>query len=483
MLNIVLLASLCQQQPDLENNYRVHLRNGNIVDGIRVSQDDRRGIVTLRTTLGLLIIRYADVARATDKSADRCCAGTKGAYRFHELRVRTKGEKAALTKVDEPKKETTTSKDTSTEPRKDDTTKRTEEPTKRTDEPAKRTEDPTKTGRVDPVARKDGVPPIEPSDPPTTSPEVRRRIHEHLAKIKAAPPEERDALVSELLKLGEGAAEYLADLVDRVDDASAQAVFTALQGQKDPHVLSILFDKMASQSPQIRVAVLQTLMSVVEKEHAPRIRKFLDDPDANVRASTLAVLRKLDDEDSLDAIARRTADPDLNVGRTAASFVMAMAKRLERVDEVIEILKIELQRAKGKSRGPVIDALGRSERKEAADIFIEYIDDPESDVRAIVAQACGALRAEEQVDPLVRRLGEETVQWVKTSICRAFQEINSKKAVDPLIDLMERDDNYDVDEAAMSALKAVTGQKEGFGHDHQKWRDWWEDIKRRAGDN
>ncbi len=462
MIATMALAFLLQQQ---EPTHRVHLRNGNTLDGILLHSDGKRALIAFRLAIGVISIRYADVARMPERVKEKCCEGLPaGEFRVHPIRTKTKGEKAILTEIDRPRedKKKDAERDT-TLPPKDKTTKTDSEKT-------------TKTDPVDPNG------PIEPTTPPSTSAEVRRRIDEHLRKIRSAPTEERDRLALELPTLGVGALEYLADLVDRVDDVSAAAVLSALHGKKDPRAAAILFDKMKSKHPPIRVAVLQVLLSVAEKESTPRFREFLKDADSNARATAITALQKLEDEDSVETIARMTADPDPNVGKTATAAIAMLAPRFQKVDDVVGILKDLLPKAKGKSRAEVVDAIGKMGRKDAADAVLEYLNDPDSDVRASVARACGTLRAEESVDALIVRLSEETVQWVKVQICNAFDTLQSKRAIEALIDLMERDENQDVDEAAARALQHITG-KESFGHDHAQWREWWEKVKERRSDN
>lgn len=467
-MNMIAALALLLVQ-DQEPTHRIHLRNGNVLDGVLIRTDGKKALITFRLAVGAVHVRYADVSRMPERAPDKCCEGVPaGHYRVHSIRPRTKGEKAVLTPVEEKKDEPKTDekKDTTTQP-KTDTTKT---DTTKTD-----------TTKTDTTKKSDTVP-VEPTNPPTTPADVRRRIDEHLKKIRSATPEERDRMSLELAQMGSGALEYLADLVDRVEDALVPALLTALHGQKDPRAVAILFDKTRSKSAAIRVAVLQTLMSAVDKDAASRFRGFLQDPDPNVRATAINVLQKLEDEDSIELIARLAGDPEPNVGRTASSAVATMAPRFEKVDEVVAILKDLLPRSKGRSLAQVIEAIGKMGRKEAADSIIEFIGHPEKEVRASVARACSLLRAEETAEALIGRLSEETEQWVKVQICEALGAMKSKKAIESLIDLMERDEDKEVDEAARRNLEVITG-KEGFGQDHEKWREWWDKVKERNEGN
>lgn len=490
----LLLALLQAKAVEEEPTYRVHLRNGHAVDGTLLYTDKKTKSLAIRVGDGSVTVRIADMAVQTKEckeefgclasppgekskscpNAGDCCHGIPvGQPRHHGIRPRTKGAKAVQVPVDNKTDETKTDEtktDTTTGPTKTDTT--------RTDTTKT---DPRKTGTVDTTKTVSDVEPVNPTNPPLTSPEIKKRVDEQLKRIKEARGDEKDRLAYDLPTLGDRADEYLADLIDRVDEELSGYVASGLQNRKDSRVVSILLDKMKSKAERIRLSVLNLLAGALEPEDAAALRPFLKDEVPNVRIAAISALEKLGDEESIEAIARMTGDSDASVGRAAGVSLEKMAKKFDRWEDVISVLKDVVGTVSGPARAEVIEALGRSNNKEVVDIVLEYLDDTESSVRANVAKVCGELKSADSVEPMIDLLAREEVKWVKTQICNAFDKIKDKRVIEPLIDLMEREDDDDLDEAAARALMHITGLKDK-GHDHEAWREWYNKIKGRAED-
>lgn len=493
MLTISILLALVQAKTETEEpTYRVHLRNGHAVDGVLLYADKKAKGLVLRTSLGgNVTIRFAEMAvvskeckpeygcaetppsakSKTCPNAGDCCHGIPvGQLRHHGIRPRTKGEKAVQTEV---KPEDTKTDTTKTDTTKPDTTTGPKDTTKT---------DTSRTGTVDTTKTTSDVEPINPSNPPLTSAEVKKRVDDQLRRIRDARGEEKDRLANEMPALGDRADEYLADLVDRVEEELSGYIVGSLQGRKDDRVVSILKDKMKSKADRIRLSVLNLLNGLIDDDDIASLRPYLRDVSPEVRIAALTAVEKHGDEDSLETIAAMTADSDPNVGRAAGVSLEKLAKKFDRIDDAIDILKDVVGQASGASRAEVIDALGKMNSKDVIETVLEYLDDGESSVRANVARVCGELKAVDSIEPLIDLLGREDVKWVKTQICNAFDKIKDKRTIEPLIDLMEREDDDDLDEAAARALQHITGLKDK-GHDHDKWREWYEKIKGRSEDN
>jgi len=432
---LILLFAPQATVPEWIPTHRIHLLNGNSIDGVLLRLDSRRALAFLRLPIGEMAVRFSEISRMSVAAAEKCCLGLPGGdYRIHGIRPRTKGEKAVQTVVEK-------------EPRE----KEPEEQIPRIVET--------------PVV-------IEPSRLPTTDSDVRRRVDEYLKKIRAATESEREGLIPGLLDLGPGAAEYLADLIDRTDEETALWIVTALQGRNDPRSVGILTDKLKSKVAWVRWASIQALSMMIEPESVALLRPSLQDPDPAVRMAAISAVEKLLDEESLEPIARLTADPDPGVGRRAGVALGILAKKYERIPDAVEMLTNFLPDVSGKTRAEVIEALWKLGDPESAATIVPYVSDSEPAVRISAVRGCGELKSKEAIAGLAERLREEPDRWVKVQICNAFDKIRSDEAIGPLIDLMEEDEDSEIDEAASRALQHITGQRE-FGQDHDQWREWW----------
>lgn len=210
--------------------HRVHLRNGNFVDGSLLGESDRDIVLQLR--VGEITIRRDQVVRVE----------------FIKIRARE------------------------------------EAPEERTRKPAKK---PAAPEKVAPQER-----PTTPASDPRVPEEVRGRVDAAIALWKSTRYREKD-LAADLEAIGRTAVPYLAALIDRNHDpAIVEPVCAALGRLRDARALPALANLLSSDVRKERESAVKALVALNLKEcEAPLVAALGDDTGGVWRPASEALVR------------------------------------------------------------------------------------------------------------------------------------------------------------------------------------------------
>ena len=112
------------------------------------------------------------------------------------------------------------------------------------------------------------------------------------------------------------------------------------------------------------------------------------------------------------------------------------------------------QRA-GKRDKPGIKALGKMGATEAVDTLLEYVDaDSDPGLQKVTFKALGEIGSEEATGPIANQLVADNEQ-VRPHAARALGLIGDTRAIDPLADVLDDDENDEVRAAAAWALRQI----------------------------
>lgn len=421
--------------------FRVYLTNGNAIEALSFREDSSKGALILRRATGEITVKFESIAR-----------NEAGQLRVEEVRIREKSDPGRTIKVGQPVR---TSRDT------------------KPVEPART----TRTSRTS----SGPLQAVEVNPPVSTPPEARAKVDQRLQEIAAAEDHQRDALIRKLAKSDPGAAEYLADLLDRVDEDKREWIIGALSTDPNAAVARVLHAKLGSKHAEIRIAALRILSLYGEFVSRSALRGALQDPDPTVRTTALNVIEQLEDEESFDALIAACADPDAGVSGRAAVALQALAKKADRIEEAVDALTLLVDRQKGADKAAVLSTLVRFAHKDSAPVFMASVDDDYVAVRNQAIRGLGALKSKEGIPALVDRMQEEGEPAVKVTICDALDKIKvgDLPVLTVLIDALDDEDRA-VRDAASRALSHITSQ-ESFGGDKEKWDEWLEKLKEKRG--
>ena len=468
-----LLAVLGSGVVTLSADERVHLRNGNYLDGVIVSDDS--GSITLQTRYGTVILNKSDIV-STERPPQISQFKPSGHLdRIHlrndnyiegdiiketadTITLRTKSGTFALKKADILSREGI-EKEEPLQPVKKHT------PFKPPVEDDEEEEDDDSGSKAPPKDE-------EKSEPNVRS-DIKTRIDAMFKIIPKVSDNERYSIIKEIVELGSDVVPYLMYKMDDANPLELSCIATAIALMKDVDVLDQLVEKLSSDKQQVRSVAVSILANVGNDSILPVLRKRLRDSDATVRGITAAALTKLNDVDSISDVANLLSDPEQGVRRMAVMSVLEMAsKNKEAVPDVVEALGELLDSASPQAQADIADILGKLGNKEAIPHLVKLIDSSSKEIKASAIISLGRLKAAEAVELLVERLGAEEDRWVRIQIATALQETRDKKAIPALIEMLS-DEDLDMKLAASRALQGITN--EHFGTDPSKWANWWKE--------
>lgn len=376
--------------------HRVHLRNGNFIDGKVNGVRDRDVLLTM--SAGDMIIRKETIDR------------------IELMKIRTLGEKP---KLDPPLK---------------------------------------KPGAG--AAAAAAKPPSEPRTKlraPEVDGNVRDNVRMILSRLKIAAPSQKAGLAKDLARQ-EGAGPYLASLLPSLDPDPAEFVGEALLQMKDPACQIYLVDALDCPKPQIRIIAIDVLGEAGNAEVVDPIRQCLEDEVPGVRVAAMNAVTRLGDGQALRSMLDSLGSDDPVVRAAAINNSLTLGHRVGRIGEVQEGVRLALLSARGPALQDLVWAAGRTGKKDLWVVVASYAYDGDPKLRGVVIEALAALASPESVDVVTQRLRTEDDKPVRLRLAAAAEALKHTTAVPPLIDWL-RSDDPDIVAAAARSLQAITRQK------------------------
>jgi HEAT repeat protein len=389
--------------------YRVHLRNGNVIDGELLKETTNE--VLLRLKVGEMTIRRDQIEKVEFvkmKSQD-----TKAIYR------------------PDPRKES---------PK----------------EPAK---DPAKDSARSAIIEK-------------INPEVRKKVDLMVWKARSAQGEEKSFSHQDLIALGDDAAVYLAARVPDMDPKLQPAISTALINLKNAKVLPILEMLLTHESGAIRAVAVTVAVMIVDGDAEKNrfIRPLVRDRDASVRGTVMGLLSNTEDVEWFDAVSELCGDTNKDIRNRALNIVHRIAQKHNLQEKYSHVLSQNIQSRDEGVRADTAIAMGSTGKPENWKVVAPLLNDIDSKVRAAAAQSLMTLGSAEAGPDLVSLATRERDRWARICLAGAVQKFRLQKAIEPIIDWLN-DADEEVKKVAAETLTLLTGEKHGT--DRDKWVAWF----------
>jgi HEAT repeat protein len=413
VLSAARLAAGQQDSPFVETRFhRIHLRNGNVIDGDLISKTEKD--ILLRLKVGEIAIRMDMVDRV------------------EFIKMRSILEKPVPVETSKP------ASGALGNPR-------------------------------DPFTR----PPS--SRPPLTvevfaaSDETRQKIDALLVELGPANPENKMSILDNMVSVGMDTGPYVASLLGRIDRADISIATAVIVKCKDLRAVPILVKYLASPDPLIRTAAASALGGLGDTGITSDLLPLLSDKDLTVRTTAVTALSDLGGERAFDAILRLSGDPDRQIRSQAIQGSYVLATKLNLTDSLKDGWSRALSQAGPQARIDLLGALGRLKDGEVWRVVSYSLADTQPAVRATAASVLGLLASPESAQALASQASAETDAKVKIAIAQAAGAVGARGAIDSLIRWL-RDDDQATRTEALATLKALTSQK--FGPDPSAWEDW-----------
>lgn len=394
--------------------HRVHLRNGNFIDGKVTLVKEREVMLTM--PVGDMVIRKDSIDR------------------IELMKIRTLGEKP---KLDPPLKKAGAAVPVSA------------------------------VVKPDPAARRTilAAPPIDDN--------VRDNLRTILSRFSFAKADQKDGLVREMARQPH-AAPYLAWLLPSLDPDLAPQVAGALQKMREPGSQPYLVVALESPKPYIRILAIDLLADQGNAEVLDPVRRCIADDVPGVKVAAMGAATRLGDKEALRSVLDHLEDGDPVVRAAAINNALTLGNRIGRMSDVQDSIKLALMSARGQALLDLAWAAGRTGRKELWPVLASYAFEADPKLRGTIVEALAALAVPESVEVLVQRLRTEDDKQVRLRLAAAAEALKNAEAVPPLIDWL-RSQDIEIVNAAAKSLQSITRQR--YGTSHQKWEDWWNSTR------
>jgi HEAT repeat protein len=401
--------------------HRVHLRNGNFIDGDLVRQSARE--VVLRLKSGEMGIRRDLITRVE----------------FIKMRgIQDKPEEVEAPKAAPLGFETPMTK------------------------PA--TPPPT-------AAKKTSTPRARAEGAYKASAEVRGKVDPLLEKLERADPEMIDPLVQELAEMEPEAHAYLASQLEVASRSLVPLIGSVLSRTKSPMAAPYLNRLLGHENPQVRKQAAAALATNGESSDASFLIPVLRDKDPEVLGAAIATLSIIGEESAFDAIAPLCLEEDREVRTQALGALSSLASKHDLKERLVRTLSETLASAPANRILDLLGALASTGDVEAAPAIAKMLDSEQVEIRKAAADGLSRIAGPDVADEIVARVGREDNAEVRVALAGAAAKAKAVDAMDELAAWLE-DENGGVRKAALDALRALS--RTDFGPDRAKWEEWIE---------
>jgi len=226
----------------------------------------------------------------------------------------------------------------------------------------------------------------------------------------------------------------------------------ALTAMRDPDTATRIL-AVRGLGNEDRPEYLRVLLSQLRDDAAPAVRAEIAEVLSNFVVAMELGLMPEDDGETLVATLRDVIDdieePDEVRGR-ALEALGALSD-----ESTAELISEQYEVGNHRMRMAALRAMGRSASEGWLDVLIYHFDDDDAEIRAVAAEAAGALLVDEAVPPLVMLAQEDRDDDVQVAAIRALGEIANDEAERVLSRwLSERHDPH-IQEAIRDALAEV----------------------------
>ncbi len=402
--------------------HRVHLRNGNFIDGLLVKETDKS--ITLRLKAGDISLRSDLIDRV------------------EIMKIRSINEK----------------------------------PPKVPPKAVGGRPDPTPLPPFPPPARpeegrrppQDGA--LDPWISSGFSKETVDRVNEIFDRFKKDLSETKFQILQEISSLGAEAAVFLATNLGALAEEPLGQIGAILARMKVAETRAPAAKALTHRNPQVRVQAVALLGELGSSASEKDLLPMLKDSDLMVRGQTLEALVKFGSRDALDPITKLCSDPDSAVRSKALAGLQRLLKALDQEREVLPRLSQALEDSKGAARVDVAAAIGKLGNPEAWGFLAPLLNDADPLIRQAAAAGLMTLQAPGSSEAILSRLPVETDKWTRVYLANAAQRTQTRKSVEIFITWMD-DPDTDVRAAGHQALRNMTGQS--IDQNRQKWEDWF----------
>lgn len=282
---------------------------------------------------------------------------------------------------------------------------------------------------------------------PAVSDELKSNVEMILQRLRVAKNDQKGKLVMDLASQP-NVSPYLAFLMPNLEDEACYHVRTAIMQAKDPSAVPFLLDALDSDRAFVQIHTLALLSVLGDSRVFPVIRRCLTQGLPAIKAAAMDALQQLGDVDSIPQIADLLDDPDDMVRVAAINAALDLGKKARRMEVVADQIRRALPVQAGRPARDLLGAAARSGSPELWRPVSEFLRHEDPALRRAAAEALCVLAARESSAVVAGRLRMEDDPRTLVTLSRALGILRDRDAVPALIDLLRHSDENVVRGAA-----------------------------------
>ena len=405
--------------------HRVHLLNGNFIDGQLVSDSPK--LVVLKVGGGEMSIRKDLILR-----------NSKGDLRIEFMKMRSYQEPPKLEPVID-------------------------------------------SGARDRGPKETSAPPAAPAAPGveaeavTLTGSMTEKLQQGRDLLKSGTPGRKKGTLDALAQLGPEAAPVIVENLGDLEDDLLVMAGVVLQNMKNAEMVPAMKRLLGHDRASVQEQALLVIGSTgVARDDGPTVRGLLRDAQPAVRSAAMIALRHLADFESFDQVAEHLTDSNSRVRTVALATLGDFAQKGALSERFAAVLAQSLERADGEARMELLKEAAGLGSKDLGPVLSRLAEDSDPMVRSHAIMGLGKIGSEEYQQLILDKLVTEREYWPRIQVAGAAQAMRIEKAIDPLIEWLS-DDNKEIRSAAVRALRIITRQN--LGPDRTTWEEWREKTK------
>jgi HEAT repeat protein len=232
-----------------------------------------------------------------------------------------------------------------------------------------------------------------------------------------------------------------------------------------PKVVAVLEAYLAHENPSVRSVAMNVLcVSGGEAARLNYLRPLLRDADSRVRMTAVSLLGSSTDVTWFDAVQDLAIDKDREVRSRALRLLKNLSDKHALSEKLATLLAGNTSNADPEIRMESAAMIGSLGQKENWIHLTRPLTDPEAKVRAAAAQSLLNLAAPDSAEEVVRAVEREQDRWVRIYLGGLVQRLKLKKAIEPIIAWFG-DSDADVKKVAEGVLQQLSGESFGQDRD------------------
>jgi HEAT repeat protein len=305
------------------------------------------------------------------------------------------------------------------------------------------------------VGTKPAVEPIVPI--PQVEAALRSNVSAILGRMRIATPDQREELVVELSRMP-NAGPYLASQMGTVNDDSVEYVAAALRSMKDPESLPYIAAQLESTRELVVIQAVKLVGDLEDANWVRFVRPMLSHSQAAVRSSAIATLSRLGDRESLPAILDMLGESERAVRSGAIVAAITLGRKFDEVELVSKSFKLALRNPSKEALVDLLSGAARLRDASLWEAVVPFVRESDADVRVAAVDALAGMGAKEAVDGLLSQMRMETDRKARLSMTKCASALKSFKLMEPLVAWL-RDEDEDIAKAAHKALEIIAGKR------------------------